>query len=917
MYFFYLTTPIFSIFHYIDPNDPQFNTSYTLPSFESWKKSEYAVINKNVVIVQPNTKASKSLKIYVQLNGIQEDVFKNIYHYCPTDSTSILGARCYLDIVENEDVIQYGANSELGSSSIWTLKKPINSEMTFSFYLENRNSTHSARFLLPKLIPFKEKYQKFPQNRIKSEEIGKNIVRHTLFMNNINEEIKISSIPLINPHVLPFGIMRENQGFHTIEGRNRPEISPLTILSNKTHIIGVDIYSYDFWHTWKSNQLSFFSIFLKTRQKFKISLIVIEKKTNSYLEALEIWHQSFPDIYSLKNNISSGMWVPFADLNDCFKNNNDDVDIFMAQNKWGTPINSKKHLPLYKYYEILVEHSKIPYNQTFDLRIKKCANEGNTECKRILTTAARDANGNMLAFAENEGWNQGSYIRVNFAGSRFDEAVKDSKDQKILNTFNGTGSDSFTSTYLDYKTVEHEPDDCLPFYIIDEFDHKYFVPLMANHFKFFKLFKDKMNAGIMTNSFLNIPQLAKFISSAGFEISLVNPTAEYLEYYHDVFWLQRFQLGSHTMSMLENSDRTNSFKYAEEEFSIQLVFGSYPSYFSENADDNNFWDNCKDINLMKPHFKKWNKVFSTTIKNNDYYANCRGIVHQYIPSDNQNPSLNMDDEINDYSMFCEKESQAVNNTINCYVNILLGYRGMDVDQKTFRRIVIYQFDTKPELYFKSDNLNIKIDSQNKVTIILTNVGPSHTYRAASFKVVYDLKKKLVKNEFILPKIHSIQKPNLKFEVPKIIMNKKEFTIFPTISYLISYLRNQKIYSENYITKLMEHIQDEPFKKISKVHFSMSMGNQTTSRIAIKTLNYIKIEKKKEKIILEQHFLSAQVEFESKIFELFSKKITSSNVSKLETKIEIQKTWRPLNSDELSTIYNILTEKIDFMDTRNT
>ena len=729
----------FSIFQFIDPSDPKINYSYSLPSFSSWYIPSGISIDGNVVIVPPNKKASDSIRISININNIDSEKYQNIYHFCPTDSTPIPGARCYLDITEGSSPIQWGANSNLGYASNWILSKPISNLTTFSFYLENKNLTFSARFLLPQLTPYINKIQNFPENRIIKENLKQNINKFKLIMNVLNEEIIILSEKLINSHKLPSMISFENDYFSVLTGRKNPEFTPLVILANKTHIIGIDIYSTSFWHVWKSNQMSYFSLNLKTRKEFELSLIVIEKDTNSYLEAIEFWHNSFRDKYLPQDNFHSGMWVPFADLNDCFPNNTDDKDIFMAQNRWGGSTSSpKKYLPQFKYYEILVEHSTIPYDENYDLTIKNCSDKGDTQCKRIWNTASRDSNGKIDARSENEDWNVGSYVRVNFAGIKYEEALNDSINSNIINVYNGTGSDSFTITSIDYLTDDHEPDDCLPYYLVDEFDHKYFVPLMANHFKFFNLFKNKMNGGIMTNSYLNIPQLVENIRSAGFEIALINPFTKYINYYRTCFWLQRFQVGSHTMSMLENSDRTNSFQYAEEEFSIQLSFGSFPSYFSHNAASNNFWNNCNDLNLMKSHFSKWKNVLTTTLIDTEFFANCKGIVHHYLPDDDQIPSLNDENEINDYSMFCEKESKAINNKINCYVNILIGYRGTNVIQSTFKRTVIYHFDQKPELFFKSDNLDINIDSNNNITIILSNVSVYHTYRAASFKVIYEL-----------------------------------------------------------------------------------------------------------------------------------------------------------------------------------
>jgi len=730
---FVVIATVLCFFEFLDPQDPWINGTYELPAFESWTEGD-GTQDGNVIIVPPNTVASKGWRLYRNFKNIDSDVYTHFYNYCPSDSTPIAKACCYVDLVEGNEAIQYGANANHGSWASYPLKKMINKNMTFNIYLENRNATHSARFLLPQVFPYKLKKQTFPENRVSKSPIMQNVNRYELSFNTVNEEIEVLTKSLSDPHPLPKMLSSENNAFNPGDDRQYPLISPLVLLCNKSHIVGVDVSTIEFWHTWKSNSYSFFSMHLKVRRPFKLSLIVIEKVTESYLDAIEHWHSTFRDIYSPANDLPGGLWMPFADLNTCFKNNTEERDVFLAQNKWGSSTKTKTYLPVFKYYEVLAEHLTVPYNETFDEAFKACRNNEGSYCQRIWNTAARNAKGRIIARSEDEAWNVGSFVYVNFAGSRYQEALNDSTNPKVVDVYNGTGSDSFSITYLDYKTNDHDIDEVQPFYLVDKVDKQLFGPIMATHFKFFQMFNRTAKRGIMTNSAFVMPQLAKYIRSAGFEIRLAQPYLKYSQYYRNTFWQQRFQVGSHTMSMLENSERAISLEYAEGEFSIQLSLGSFPSYFSYNAATDNFWSNCNDLAQMKPIFTRWNNVLKTTLGETEFFANCMGLVKQYIPTEGQNPALTTTNEINDFSMFCEKPEKVINGKRACYVNILLGYSGDHSVGSAFVRKAVYSFAKTPTVFFTAQDLTATVQGNN-VTLEMKGLSQYHTYRAASIKIV--------------------------------------------------------------------------------------------------------------------------------------------------------------------------------------
>ncbi|EAY18970.1 hypothetical protein TVAG_147150 [Trichomonas vaginalis G3] len=117
-----------------------------------------------------------------------------------------------------------------------------------------------------------------------------------------NPKIQLSTMLLNDAHPIS-PIIQDISA--PVSGRNDTQlVSP--IIANGTHIIGIDVFNAETFFDWSysDNRLygsntSCLYMNIKPIKDVNISYIVIEADTKSYLEALEVWHQAFPDLYGI------------------------------------------------------------------------------------------------------------------------------------------------------------------------------------------------------------------------------------------------------------------------------------------------------------------------------------------------------------------------------------------------------------------------------------------------------------------------------------------------------------------------------------------------------------------------------------------------------------------------------------------
>ena len=743
---------------------------FNVPNFTSkWNRLDgISFIDKsNKTMIVPTSRSTKTCPYISKTIKQTTDIY---YQYvkvsCNGEDTGNKVAFCYVDITRAKTtdypsiVHKYGANSKLGKSTIYQLNHLApNVSLSVTVYLVNEDEQKEAHFHVPTIEFFNYIDESRPLQ----------IQKKQLKMNAERIEAKIEyneSDPRMNVHTLKiidaFDVPSEIQGSHQTYTGSSKTLHGYPIIANKTHTIGIDIFNKEIFHLWSIEskneynkmynntyniiKYDSFNIEMEVVDKngFFISFILLKQDSKSWLDALEKWHSTFPEIYE-KQPGGSGLWAPFPELQSLFPNTTEDRDIFGANFVWGADCRQvKPYLPSYIYIEPGVGHIPIEFNsESFWEDIKKCAlNEShpNTRvCQESYEDVAFNSSHQPNIRAENATWNVGMISYNMLKGKTLQTKLKNLNS--TINTYlrnnktvNGIGLDSFNAAfYADYLTKERSFNYDTPYYLVD--DDNLFVPNLVNFLKIYQLFENISIGGFMTNSVYEPPQLTQFHASSGYEIQLVNTktnSLEYTKYYQLNFFRQRYVVGSRPLSYLENTDRSISLNFKESYFSIMLSFGAWPSYFSYNAASKNFWakENKEELESLKPFFKRWIPVFNTVLNGTIYYANQRGIVEFDIPENDQIPELDnkTENDIFSKSLFCENKYD-----LNCYLVIFIGYRG-NYEKDDLKRTVNVELKgvNNLECFFVAENTSCSIN-KNVATVKIEGVKKSDTFRSAVLK----------------------------------------------------------------------------------------------------------------------------------------------------------------------------------------
>ncbi|KAH0793057.1 hypothetical protein GPJ56_002952 [Histomonas meleagridis] len=750
---------------------------YTIsfPNFDKWEdQGSGGTIDSSgqVVTVSPGTSTSDCYKFCATITS--EDIPNNKkYAYARTvcnahSSNKNTGAQCYVDMTRTRNIqprviYQYGANSNIGTSTVYELSQPCpNISVDYCIYLENdADDDRDAVFTLPVIELFNTIVES-KEIETTTETIKPNVKRvkgHVPY-NSQDPKLHLYTLKLTNPH--PFPDTFSSPNFNYIS--TSKNVHQVPILANSTHIIGIDIFARDFVHLWEvetsydstdmDSQLLCFSMYIEVidRNGFDMPYIILEKPSTSWLDALEKWHLTFPEIYNEQPG-GQGLWAAFPDLVSIFPDSTEDRDIFGVQFLWGPAYDEvKPYLSTYLYIEPSLIHVTIPYTpETYIQDLESCAadtsNEEHLACEALLENGNQYPYGQLNAREENAGWNVGSVGYVSYTGKAYEYLTSDlnktiSTYKKHETEYHGIAVDSFSSGFrIDYATDTHTPAkaDIIPYYLVDSDNGHSYVPNIVHYFTLYKDHLSDTPRGFMTNTNYEPPQFTQFHACSGHEVEIVGDShhVEYTSYFRENFWKQRYVLGSRPMSQIENTDRKYALRYMEEYFSLLISFGCAPSYFSHDASSESFFtlESIDDINTAKPQYERWTPIFRTLLNDTVYYANQRGMVTMELPADEQNPELTDEEELNAMSMFCEKEDKAVDGFVNCYVAALIANSGT-YSGDDFKRTLVLNVNTTQQLNCLFVSNDMSCDAGNgKVTLKIEGLPKYQRYRAAviSFK----------------------------------------------------------------------------------------------------------------------------------------------------------------------------------------
>ncbi|EAY14812.1 hypothetical protein TVAG_219960 [Trichomonas vaginalis G3] len=184
--------------------------------------------------------------------------------------------------------------------------------------------------------------------------------RATLKLYKGNPSINLSTMLMEFPYPIS-RIISNNHVF--VPGKCSYQfVSP--IIANKTHIFGIDVFNRETFIDWTFNHYEFMrsntsslNMKIKPIKDVNISYIIMEANTSSFLEAMEVWHQAFPDLYGINPYGKSSIAISPNTTNW----NSEMVTKYGGKLLWGS--NNKYNKETKNFYE-MNPFAIILYNDT-------------------------------------------------------------------------------------------------------------------------------------------------------------------------------------------------------------------------------------------------------------------------------------------------------------------------------------------------------------------------------------------------------------------------------------------------------------------------------------------------------------------------------------------------------------------------
>ena len=519
--------------------------------------------------------------------------------------------------------------------------------------MENNGETGDAVFTLPN-ITLSRSGRWTDIEGISSEPVenhNKALV-YTMPISPEYGEIELETIRLQDPHPFPEFMLPINEEF----GASGIPFTNFPILASASTIIGVNILNAEFLDLWSVVNYSesgewCFGMRIKANRPFIISYTVIDTSSVSLMDALEIWHHSFPSTYEVQD-LGNGAWILRAQSNPlvCSIPYNEKFE-------WGNGTNGKyaSLLPFYPVSPLSVTipvspdqlegcgGSQVPEVQA-GCEVVKDAGQLNEKKEYVYTQ-----NGSNYAYQL--GWSSkvANYVVTNVISS---EGITGYYDGLAL-SFYETDSVSYRIHSEDFYSVCDETGQCL-------------VPILASMFPFaVNLTSVAPKGSLILGSWIH-PQLLWSVASAGMKVELAK-TGESYQYTDDVrrrLWGLRYMLGSRPMTIIETSSVVNLLDNLNEFCSICMILGAFPSLDLDPSS----WEKCTLLKELNDVFGKWEPTMATVMRETTYFPNMDGIV---TVTYNTPPETNA--SFYETSMFCPSDDDGVSQ-VTCYVSILLADR---------------------------------------------------------------------------------------------------------------------------------------------------------------------------------------------------------------------------------------------------
>ncbi|KAH0789748.1 hypothetical protein GPJ56_006250 [Histomonas meleagridis] len=740
--------PAAHFFTYREYTDP--TPSYTIPlanfSNEIWSTGNYEKTADWIKV--GNTNSGGVVQFWDRISTIPNVNYTHIRTNCRASGTPNPDAQCFLHMANTHPHadMKYGANAPHGDYRVYTLSNPRNLSATtdpsFRLQLINTGST-DATFLIPEVTLYLEPFKTY-SNYTKSTVPNHPNVQKITASITTTDKFTLQTLAIANPYDFPAKIKH----WFSMSFDMNSSYSAVPLIANATHMITYDILDESFLHLWRLFKSWYnmtyetsFKISIKPRKSFEISYYLIEHNSTSYEDALEYFQNEFKEVYQVQP-LGFGASVPFHNLTKCFPNT-EDRDIFLANFQWTVwPDTTKEYLPTFYFLEPTMIHIGFPYDEEhFEENFSNCHTD---TCELIRDSYAYDRNLKEYLYPTYSGTRSTATLLFEANGLAHKSFLKNLT--RLLNNGHRPPANGLHFDYYSWNTVSFVPNckelvpNVLPYYLLEDErdDLTITIPLMADHFYHFKLFRDNASKGYSLNTAWILPQWAKFTAVAGYEISFISgSTVSISDYTRMRAWQLRYHMGSRPISLIDMTDPSILKEYFDEIFSIHLSIGSVPCFWNDYS-HRYFWEDCDVINQLKDDYKKWSPVMKAVLNNTVFQPNNRNKVKMEFPRDSQNPEYNEEDEVNveihDLATWCPKDTNETS-LDNCHVVVFLGYNAQHSVGSKFKRTAKIKVDTENDITCVLKSKNTKCDvSGNEVTVSMNGIDSLRTFRAVVIKI---------------------------------------------------------------------------------------------------------------------------------------------------------------------------------------
>ncbi|OHS99225.1 hypothetical protein TRFO_08469 [Tritrichomonas foetus] len=691
-----------------------------IPEFNSWQSECDSI---NFTNFTDTATISPKCNIYINLTvELQNNVTLSELNFgCFTTNNETIPSTSECTLVSNNDSqLQIKINQTIN----YTLPEPDSKTFSCSIVISN-NEDYEIGVLLPELSLFR--YETVTNNAIIQQEALQNHTKAMHFTITLSPDmgrIELETTRIRNAHRFPNRLSPNR-----LLMNSQTEIALLPIIASESRIIGFNLFDDAELTAWKIKEYPDLKemslmITLEPKKTLSISYILIETSSSDYYDALEIWQQTFADIYWVHNSGSGAIAMPTSGNIYCMT---DFDQKFMWGNKTYTGFPQVQF-----YYPTQITFITIPISPS---NLPGCANssEDLTQqklCNYVLYNGIKTQSDRYIY--EYDAVTKYFTYEIVWS-SNFSQDVEDYRKSFNSSSFVGFGHEFRPNIYANYRLYENSP-----YYLVQDFSK--FLPSLSSIYSFMKFNENiSPNGNIYIGSVFH-PQFVASTAAYGIPITSIYQVTALRSFYlnqstYDDIFNARMLLGSRPVTLLEISQPSSIIEFVEDYLSLALGAGTYPSFYYP------LWGllqtSCILVQGLIDRFTEYSEITTVLLDQTIFYPNNRQLLIFRFNESLQNPPNDGNSSYYEASTFCKHEDTNENGLIDCYTSIMLFGNLSIVNETSVYRILTVSFTSEeiPNCIFAARGVNCSVVNQT-VTISINEPVNTKIFQTARTAVIH-------------------------------------------------------------------------------------------------------------------------------------------------------------------------------------